>query len=90
MLDVLAAACNISEEDKAWLSIPNICSRISESKQRHKQVKLVAAEHRELYMSEQAVLLAALQDMPEEAARASIVARGKASKQFRTLRRIFK
>ena len=90
MLDLLADECSVSDEEKVWMSIANICSKIREAKQRHKQVKLDAAKHRELYMCEQAELLAALQDMPDEAARASIVAREKSSKQFRTLRRIFK
>ena len=90
MLDKLAAVCKISEEDIAWLSIANICAKIRVAKIKHKQVKLDAAELRETYMTEQGVLLAALQGMSEVAARAAIVSREKSASQFRTLRGIFK
>jgi ribonuclease HI len=90
MLDSLAAACNIAEEDIAWASIATICSRIKEAKIQHKRVKQDAAQLRETYMTEQAALFSALHNMPEVAARAAIVSREKSANEFRTLRQIFK
>jgi hypothetical protein len=90
MLDRLATSCNISEIDRGWLSVANICNKIRDAKSKHKKVKLDAAELRKTHLNEQAVLLAALQRMSKVAARAAIAARKKAANQFRTLRWIFK
>ena len=90
MQDILAASCHISEVEKERLSVTDLILRIKEAKARHKQVKLNAIELRETYMSEQAELLAALHGMSDVAARAAIAAREKSSRQFRTLRGIFK
>jgi hypothetical protein len=88
MMSQLAELLSISPEDQAVSDIPTLREHIGLAKQALRQVKRKATLLRETFLQESANLSASLHRWDATAARKSILARERASRQFRELRRI--